>query len=153
MTRAWPLLILTDGLRRAGLGGVGWNGAFPLAKGGGSVLVAVRVLDAAWIECLLDRSARATARSDAESARGGLTDPASSAVDHDTGHRPYHSAEDKRVDVNLLGYDRFPWRVLGRRALMPGRRILMPPIMEVWWRDRTASGALHLQEDRGPGSA
>jgi len=47
MSRARPLLILTVGLRRAGLGGVGWDGAFPLAEGGGSVLVAVGVLDAA----------------------------------------------------------------------------------------------------------
>jgi len=44
MSRAWPLLILTDGLRRKGLGDVGWVGAFPLAKGGGSVLVALGVL-------------------------------------------------------------------------------------------------------------
>ncbi len=47
MSRARPLLILTVGLRRAGLGGAGWKGTFPLAKGGGSVLVALGVLDAA----------------------------------------------------------------------------------------------------------
>jgi hypothetical protein len=32
---------------RAGIGGVRWAGAFPLAKGGGSVLVAVGALEAA----------------------------------------------------------------------------------------------------------
>ena len=41
-----PLLSTTDGLRRPGLGNAGWDGAFPLANGGGSVLAAVGVLDA-----------------------------------------------------------------------------------------------------------
>jgi hypothetical protein len=48
MSRARPLLILTDSLRRARLGDVGRDGPCPLAEGGGRVLAAFEVLAVGW---------------------------------------------------------------------------------------------------------